>query len=75
LCTLPDDLIHEPYAMTPIEQQIYGVVLGKDYPAPIVNLTEAARFAREHVWSHRDHESVKHENTRIIQTHTNQRKK
>lgn len=71
---VPTEFIHEPYRMTPIEQQLYGVNIGTDYPAPIVDLAEAARFAREHVWSHRKHEAVLHDNERIIQTHTKQRR-
>jgi deoxyribodipyrimidine photo-lyase len=34
--------IHAPWNLLPIEQQACGVVLGRDYPAPIVD-HEAAR--------------------------------
>lgn len=34
--------IHAPWQISPIEQQIYGVIIGRDYPAPIVD-HEAAR--------------------------------
>ena len=38
LANLPVKYIHEPYLMSPLEQQIYNIVLGKDYPKPIVDL-------------------------------------
>jgi deoxyribodipyrimidine photo-lyase len=38
LANLPIKYIHEPYLMSPLEQQIYNIVLGKDYPKPIVDL-------------------------------------
>ena len=34
--------IHAPWQISPIEQQIYGVIVGRDYPAPIVD-HDAAR--------------------------------
>jgi len=34
---LPDNYIHEPNIMSESEQNKYGVVIGKDYPAPVVD--------------------------------------
>lgn len=70
LQNLPNEFIHEPYKMTPIEQQLYGVVIGKDYPAPIVNIEEAGKYARQKIWGHKAHELVKKENNRILFKHT-----
>jgi len=36
LNNVPDKFIHKPDEMTNIEQKNYGVILGKDYPFPIV---------------------------------------
>ena len=36
LAEIPCPKIHEPWKMTPIEQQNYGVHIGVTYPAPIV---------------------------------------
>ncbi len=33
---VPPARVHEPWTMTPIEQQAAGCLLGRDYPAPIV---------------------------------------
>jgi deoxyribodipyrimidine photo-lyase len=36
-----------------IEQQFYDCEIGKDYPAPIVNIEETRRYASDIVWSFR----------------------
>ena len=36
LARVPADKIHRLWQLTPDEQQAYGVVLGEDYPLPIV---------------------------------------
>jgi deoxyribodipyrimidine photo-lyase len=38
---LPDSLIHEPAAAGPLELALYGVTIGEQYPAPIVDHGEA----------------------------------
>jgi deoxyribodipyrimidine photo-lyase len=43
LSDVPEELIHEPWKMTPLEQQAYGVQLGSTYPQPIIDHA----FARE----------------------------
>ncbi len=37
LKSLPAEFIHEPNLMSDMEQKMYGVILGKDYPEPIVD--------------------------------------
>ena len=51
LANVPDKYIHAPWTMPPTLQAEYGVVIGRDYPAPIVDHAEArqrtlARFKR-----------------------------
>ena len=62
--------IHEPWKMTPLEQQYCGVSIGKDYPEPIVDLTESGKQARAKIWGHRKVKEVKAEKERILRTHT-----
>jgi deoxyribodipyrimidine photo-lyase len=38
LTPLPDKLIHQPWAAKPAELDALGITLGRDYPAPIVDL-------------------------------------
>ena len=47
LGSIPDGRIHEPWRLTAAEQRGLGVVIGRDYPAPVVDHLEAARAARE----------------------------
>ncbi len=37
LSRVPDEKVHEPWTMTPEEQRAAGCVIGRDYPAPIVD--------------------------------------
>ncbi len=41
LSGLPDRLIHDPWEAPPLELASHGVVLGDDYPWPIVDHQEA----------------------------------
>jgi deoxyribodipyrimidine photo-lyase len=50
LARLGDDLVHAPWQAGPIDLEAAGIVLGRDYPAPIVEHAEArtktlARYA------------------------------
>jgi len=62
--------IHEPWKMSPMEQQFCGVMIGRDYPAPVVNLEESGKAARKKIWGHRSRPEVKQEKERILKTHT-----
>ena len=73
LKNVPKEHIHEPWKMSPMEQEFCGVVLGKNYPLPIVNLEESARAARTKVWGHRKHPLVQKENKRILKKHVKRR--
>ncbi|MEO1259710.1 MAG: deoxyribodipyrimidine photo-lyase [Bacteroidota bacterium] len=70
LNAIPDTFIHEPWKMTVMEQTMYHFVIGKDYPAPIIDLEAAHRKARKIMWGMRDKEQVILENVRILKKHT-----
>ena len=70
LQNVPTAFIHEPHKMSLMEQEICGVIIGKDYPAPVVDINEAGKVARKNIWGHRSHEAVRQENKRILFTHT-----
>lgn len=70
LQTVPAAFIHEPYKMSMMEQQLSNTIIGKDYPFPIVDATEAGRNARDKIWNHRKELLVKQETERILFTHT-----
>jgi deoxyribodipyrimidine photo-lyase len=54
LKTLPIEYIHQPWQMTSLQQQGFGVLLGKDYPKPIVEHESAARSAKQAMADVRD---------------------
>lgn len=45
LKSLPDKFIHEPWVMSDEDQKTYNVILGKDYPKPIVEHAVAKEIA------------------------------
>lgn len=66
---LPKALLHEPYKMSLMEQEMLGVTIGKDYPFPIVDIEHAGKEARKNIWGHKNHAMVQQENRRILSTH------
>ena len=74
LQNIPSNLIHEPWKLTVIEQQLYQCIIDKDYPAPIVDIEASRKKASDIVWSFRKKDTVKAEGKRIIQKHTNDAK-
>lgn len=69
LCTLPNELIHTPWEMSPLEQIMYQTELGKDYHWPIVDIDVSGKDAREKLWSFRKSTAVKNEGRRILNRH------
>jgi len=61
---------HEPYSMTPLEQQFYDFFLGKDYPNPIVDIKKTRKKASDILWKLKKSTEVRVENTRILAKHT-----
>ena len=47
LARVPDRHVHAPWLMSASEQQRCGVVIGKDYPAPVVDHARARKVALE----------------------------
>lgn len=69
LAEVPPHLIHEPWKLTWMDQQLYGCEIGKDYPFPIVDIEETRKYASDIVWKYRKQTAVKVEGTRILKTH------
>ena len=72
LKNVPAHLIHEPWKMSLLEQSFYEVMIGKDYPFPIVDIEETRKTASEKVWSFRKTKEVKTEALRIVKKHVNE---
>ena len=56
--------------MSALEQQLIGFKLGVDFPLPIVDVDEAARFARNELWRVKKSTSTKQFNSAILKKHT-----
>jgi deoxyribodipyrimidine photo-lyase len=71
---VPIEFIHEPWKMSIIEQTLYHVTIGKDYPAPIVDIEATRKVASDIVWSFRKTAEVKKEGNRILNKHVNSKR-
>jgi deoxyribodipyrimidine photo-lyase len=74
LKNIPPNLVHEPWKLSAIEQQLHQCVIDKDYPSPIVDIEASRKKASDIVWSFRKSDQVKIEGKRIIQKHTSNTK-
>lgn len=54
LAALPASWIHAPWRLSPLEQQAAGVLIGRDYPAPIVDHAAARQATLARFRSARD---------------------
>jgi deoxyribodipyrimidine photo-lyase len=68
---IPVSFIHEPWTMSALEQELYQIRLGQDYPMPIVDVEATNRTARDIMWSFRKTESVKSEGKKVLEKHVN----
>ena len=69
LAEIPAPLIHSPWQLSAMEQMMYQVNIGTDYPAPIVNLGETYKAAQSLLWQWRTKPEVKREAYRLLQRH------
>lgn len=70
LASLPTPFIHEPYLMTPLDQQFNNFEIGVDYPNPIINIKVARKKASDTLWKMKKDKKVQEESLRILKKHT-----
>jgi deoxyribodipyrimidine photo-lyase len=51
LARVPNEYIFEPWTMPQTLQEHVGVIIGHDYPQPIVDHLASAKFARDTLWA------------------------
>jgi len=68
---VPAELIHEPWKLSVMEQNLYQVVIGVDYPFPIVDTEASRKAASDVIWGFRKTDAVKKEGQRILKKHVN----
>jgi deoxyribodipyrimidine photo-lyase len=72
---IPAELIHEPWKMSEMEQEMYNCRIGIDYPEPIISDIKASyRHASKRLWSKKGSRAVKQENRRILKKHVKKRR-
>ena len=72
---IPTPLLFEPWKMNPIDQENYDCKIGKDYPNPIVDISQTYKHSASKLWSIKSDPKVKEESSRILQKHTNANRK
>lgn len=70
LSGLPSTYIHEPWNIPAMEQQFLNFELGKDYPYPIVSLSDMRKFASDTLYAYKKNPKTRRESKRIIEKHT-----
>ncbi len=73
LAGVPDEAIAEPHRLSPAQQRSAACVIGRDYPAPIVEHTEAYRSARSRMQSARRSAEAREEAAHILEKHGSRR--
>ncbi|OYU85399.1 MAG: deoxyribodipyrimidine photolyase [Flavobacterium sp. BFFFF2] len=66
LKNVPPTLVHEPYKMSMMEQQLYQCHVGVDYPTPIVDLEQSRQYASDIMWGFRKTEAVKKHKQQLL---------
>jgi len=74
LANIPPYLIHEPWKLGLIDQELFSCKIGIDYPAPIVDIDATRKYASDIVWQYRKQNSVMDEAKRIVKKHTRKTK-
>ncbi|WP_337965566.1 deoxyribodipyrimidine photo-lyase [uncultured Flavobacterium sp.] len=59
LVNIPPHLLHEPWKLGLIDQQLYECEIGKDYPFPIVDIEETRKYASAIIWNIRKNGEIK----------------
>ena len=70
---VPTELIHEPWQMSRMEQQMYNCRIELDYPQRLVDHKKAYKKANSTLWEKKSDEKVQQENERILQKHVKPR--
>ena len=66
---VPDSWLFEPWKMPPDVQAHCGVIIGKDWPLPPVELESATRNAKNVLHARRAQPEVKSEKSAIVERH------
>lgn len=71
---VPDAYLSNPEAMPPLEQRAAGCVIGRDYPAPLVDHAEATKQARARLGAIRRTATARAESQAVVRRHGSRRR-
>lgn len=71
IAALPDEHIHAPWEIPPLERQFIGFELGSDYPYPIIDIKSAMRHASDQLWGVKNSKPAQQEGKNIMARHVN----
>jgi deoxyribodipyrimidine photo-lyase len=74
LAGVPAAFIHEPWKMPPEVQRAAGCVIGRDYPAPVVEHEAAARVAKARIHAVRRGEAFHAEKQAVMVRHASRKR-
>lgn len=69
LAHVPNDYLHTPWLLTPNLQQRYGLLLGIDYPEPIIEHSQAAREAKTRIYGLRKNDESRAITRQLLNKH------
>jgi len=69
LANVPAPLVHSPWSLTEMEQMMYGIELGVDYPLPVVDLKDSYTKAQALLWQWKKRADVARESKRVLSVH------
>jgi deoxyribodipyrimidine photo-lyase len=75
LSALPTELIHTPWIVTKMEEQLYAFRLGETYPSPMVDIEQTGKIARDLLWGFQKRSDSQQEGGRILSKHVRPRTK
>ncbi len=70
LKSLPTHLIHQPWMITEMESVMYGVILGRDYPFPVVTMQGRKNAMVARIYEMRKTEFAGAEKARVLKKHS-----
>lgn len=65
----PDDMVHTPWTISPMERQLFEIDEAGEYPAPVVDIEDAAKMARDRLWTFQKRTDVVKDARRILKKH------
>jgi len=74
LKNVPIEYLHQPELMPPLFQQFHGCIIGKDYPAPIVDHTQSSKIAKDRIFAMRKTIEANLDADRVFKKHGSRKK-